>query len=335
MNLVDDDLAFAAAPFVQFHDMESARRAHRLAHFAGLHLDDQVQDELGQLGAFAPAELAAVQRRLAVRIRNGELPEVFALGGARRELLRLVRDFIELLGRRGFGQRQKNVRDVEFVVGGLGLLARQELLEFVRADVDVRDHVALAQGGQGQLLAHGLAILLVVDALRRQRGRQLIEGDLIAAGDFLQGAVQLLVRHGQTDPLGVLRLNFLQYQPVEHLLLEHALRGQLHLLFLQPLGDRVHLRIEFAFQHQAVVHDGGDAVEHLAVHADVPGLRVGRRRQQHCRGPIEAIKGSFTHASRCPGLKGPSSGHWDRGSNTHESRVPRRYSLVFRPNLGL
>jgi hypothetical protein len=40
---------------------------------------------------------------------------------------------VELLRRGGFRQRQKNVRDIEFVVGGGALLAREKLLEFMRA----------------------------------------------------------------------------------------------------------------------------------------------------------------------------------------------------------
>ena len=56
---------------------------------------------------------------------------------------------------------------------------------------------------------------------------------------------------------------------------QHALRGQFDLLFLQPPGHRLHLRVQLALQHQAVVHDGRNAVEQFAVHADVPRLRMG------------------------------------------------------------
>jgi len=48
--------------------------------------------------------LAAVQGRLAVRIGDGELTEVFAFLRTVREILGLFRDFIELL--RGRGRRQ-------------------------------------------------------------------------------------------------------------------------------------------------------------------------------------------------------------------------------------
>ena len=180
-----------------------------------------------------------------------------------------------------------------------------------------------------------LAILLVVDALSRERRRQLVEGNLVAAGDLLQRAVQLLVGDRQADPLGVLRLNFLQYQPIEHLLLEHALRGQLDLLFLQPLGDRIHLRVQFALQHQAVVDDGGNAVEQFAVHADVAGLRQGDGRQQRLqRHAPKQNKAILRMGQSRPGLKGPGFGHSGRGLSTRGSTVPRRNPHVFRPNLG-
>ena len=165
MDLVDDDLRLAAAPFVQLHDVKAARGAHRFAHFTGLHFGDQLQYEFGQLGALAPAELTAIQGRLAVGVRDRELAEILALGGACGQILGLVRDLLQLLRGGGLRQRQQNVRHVEFIVGGRGLLAREKLLELMRADVDVRNHVALTQGAQGQFLAHALAILLVVDAL--------------------------------------------------------------------------------------------------------------------------------------------------------------------------
>ena len=60
------------------------------------------------------------------------------------------------------------------------LLAREELLELVRRHVDVGDHVALPQGAQGEFLAHALAVLLVVDALRGERRGQLVERDFVA-----------------------------------------------------------------------------------------------------------------------------------------------------------
>ena len=62
--------------------------------------------------------------------------------------------------------------------------------------------------------------------------------------------------------------------------LQHALGGQFDFLFLQALGHRVHLHVQFAFQDQAVIDDGRDAVEQFAVNADVAGLGVETARQR-------------------------------------------------------
>jgi hypothetical protein len=97
VNLVDDHRGLAAAALVELHDVKAARGAHRRAHLAGLHLRDQIQNELRQLRSLAPAELAAVERRLAVRIGDRELPEVLALGGACRDVVRFLGDVLELL----------------------------------------------------------------------------------------------------------------------------------------------------------------------------------------------------------------------------------------------
>ena len=157
---------------------------------------------------------------------------------------------------------------------------REILLKFARRDVDMSDDVALAQRAQGQFLAHGFAVQLVIDALSGEGGGQLVERDLIALRNILQRAVQLLIRDGEADALGALHLNFLQNQAVEHLLPQHALRRHFDLLLLQPLGHGIHLSVQIAFQHQTLVDDGRNAVQEFAVRADVPGLREGRGRDQ-------------------------------------------------------
>ena len=142
------------------------------------------------------------------------------------------------------------------------------------------DHVALAQRAQGELLAHALAVLLVVHALCREGGRQLVERDLVALGDLLECAIQLFIGNGQADVLGALSLDLLKDQTLEHLLLEHALRGEFDLLFLETLGDRLHLLIELALQDDAVVDDGRNTVQQFAVYANVARLSAGPRHDE-------------------------------------------------------
>jgi len=280
VDLIDDHLGLAAAPLVQLDDVKAARGAHRFADVPGLHLGHQIQDELRQLGALAPAELTAVERGLSVRIGDGQLAEVLALGGAVRQITGLARDFGELLRGGGLRQGQQDVRDVEFIVGGGALLAREILFQLVRAHVDVGDHVALAQRAQHHFLAHLFAIGLVVDALGLQRGGQLVEGNLVARGNLLQRAVQLFVGYREAHTLGALHLDLRQDQPLEHLLSEHAGGWHLHLLFLQALGHRVDLRVELALEDQAVVDHRRDAIQQFAVHAEIARLRQGDRNPQ-------------------------------------------------------
>jgi len=168
--------------------------------------------------------------------------------------------------------RQENVGHVELVVRRGVLLACDVLIHFVRRDDDMGDHIALPQRAQDQFLAHRLAIELVIHTLRGKCRGQLIERYLVSSRNVLQRAVQLFIGNRQAHMLRALHLYFLQHQAIEHLLPEHILRGQFDFLILEPLGDRIHLRIQLAFQHQAVIHDGRNPVEKLAVNADVAGL---------------------------------------------------------------
>jgi hypothetical protein len=56
------------------------------------------------------------------------------------------------------------------------------------------------------------------------------------------------------------------------LLFEYVLRRQRDFLFLQPLGHGVDLGIEFGLEHQSIVDDRRNAIEHLAVYADIASL---------------------------------------------------------------
>ena len=138
-------------------------------------------------------------------------------------------------------------------------------------------HVALAQQRERELLAHGVAIGGVVDALRRERFGQLRQRDLVALGDFRQRVVQRLVGHLDAGALGALHLQLLQDQALEHLLAQHVLRRQLELLLPQALGDRGDLLVELAGEHDAVVHDGGDPVEQHAAGGQLARLGDAQR----------------------------------------------------------
>src|SRR6202022_3596532 len=61
VNLIDDDLCLTAAALIELDDVKAAGRADGVAHFARLHLGDEIQNELRQLSTFSPSQLTAVQ----------------------------------------------------------------------------------------------------------------------------------------------------------------------------------------------------------------------------------------------------------------------------------
>ena len=100
---------------------------------------------------------------------------------------------------------------------GRVLLPRHELLELARRDVDAGDDVALAQQLQLHLAADLVAEIAVVDALLRERLRQVGERDVVALGDVVERAVEHLVGHVDADAVGALELDLLDDQPFEDL----------------------------------------------------------------------------------------------------------------------
>ncbi len=128
------------------------------------------------------------------------------------------------------------MRDVVF--GGLlgrVLLLLEVLVDFARRDVDALDHLALAEQGERQLLAHGVAVARVLDAVLGQHLRQARERNAVALGDVLHGAVQRLVGHLEVAVLGPLHLQLLHHQALQHLLAEHVLGRQFLLGFLETI----------------------------------------------------------------------------------------------------
>ena len=153
-------------------------------------------------------------------------------------------------------------------------LFRQELIHLAGRNADSLQHIALTQQSQRQLLTHFLAVGGVIDSLLLERFGKLGQRDVVALCDLGQGAVQRFVRHFQAGTVGALSLDLLQDEPLEDLLAQNVRRRQLELLGTQPLADRGHLVVELAVQHHAVVHDGGDAVEHHALGGKLARLSV-------------------------------------------------------------
>ncbi len=89
---------------------------------------------------------------------------------------------------------------------------------------------------------------------------------------------------------------------------QHAFRRELDFLLLQPLAHRLHLLVELALQDQAVVDDGRDSIEQLAVGADIPGLRRCTGTDQECRHEESTEDHWVSHKSSCWGAAYGSSG---------------------------
>ena len=99
-------LLLQIAHLIQAHDVKAGGRADRRADFPGLQAQHRVGQHGRQLGALAPAQLAAVQRRLRVGVGDGELGEVLAILGALVNVLGLLLGRFQLRGRWPPGARR-------------------------------------------------------------------------------------------------------------------------------------------------------------------------------------------------------------------------------------
>ncbi len=88
MHLVHHHLFRRGALVDEFDDVKPGRGAQRLAHRAWLHGGDRVREKGRKLRRLLPAELPALERGLAVRIGDRELPEILTLRGAVVHFLR-------------------------------------------------------------------------------------------------------------------------------------------------------------------------------------------------------------------------------------------------------
>ena len=134
------------------------------------------------------------------------------------------------------------------------------------------DHVARAQDLARNLALELDAIIGVVDAIGRESGGKFLERNVLPFGDVPHRGIDLFVRYLDAGAVGVLGLNFLEHQTLEHLRSDHVLIGQWHILAAQSRDDLAHLLVELALEHDAIVDDRDDAFEHLAMAGELlPG----------------------------------------------------------------
>ena len=144
-------------------------------------------------------------------------------------------------------------------------------------------HIPLAQQRQRDFLAQVIAVGGVVFALLGEGVGQLRERQAVALRHVHERCVHGLVRHLDAGAIGALHLDFLQYQALEHLLAQDVLRRQLELLLAQPPTHGLHLRVELAVEHDAVIDDGRHAVEQFTLGGQLAGLRLRRLLQSEGR----------------------------------------------------
>ena len=112
---------------------------------------------------------------------------------------------LDLLGRGRDRHRDQDVRDVVLGIRSGAFCWRAMNCSSSRGeDVDAADDVALTQQLQRHLAADLVAEIAIVDALLRERPRQVGEGDLVALGDVVERAVEHLFGHFDADAVGAL-----------------------------------------------------------------------------------------------------------------------------------
>ena len=243
----------------QLEDVEAAGAAHRLGDLAGLHAGDLVREGVRHLVVLAPAEVAALERLLAIGKADRGRGEVEAAVDLLHDHLGLLARGLDLRRAGAIGHADEDVRQPH--LAALEALAREQDIDLGIGDVDAALHEALAQALHQELVAHGVAELGVAEAVALERGAQLVEADVV----LLREPHHRLVELGVVDPdAGLLRARELQPdrdQPLEHLALDHLARRQLPGapgVLREDVADRA---VEFALQDDVLVHHRDDAVD--------------------------------------------------------------------------
>ena len=182
----------------------------------------------------------------------------------RVELAGLAFGVLNRLGRGALAQRDEDVgqtelfRQLQFAqVGG------EEVLHFLRADLNAFGYPTLAHPADDQLAAHLLAGVVVGQAVAGQGRAELLEAEVVALGDGGHRPVQLLVADTDAGALAHLQLQVLNDQALQYLRRQGIARRQSAATFGQVLPHLVEALLELALHDHVVVDDGHHAVERL------------------------------------------------------------------------
>ena len=313
VGLGDDGIGQSAALllFDDLQDVETGTTAHQVSQVACAHVLGRFNKQRWITVGTAQAHLATIAARSRRGKVIGQHGKVNTGTGTFQHLLGLGLQSGQL-GRRGvFRHGHQNFSQIQRSRGGAGsawlaALVAQVFVNLLFAHVDARINFALAQAADQQFVVNFRAKLFKVNAVGFQALAQLIDRDLVLAGDGLNGAVKGVVVNSQARPLRRLQLRLVADHALDQggqefasgrqgraLLLEQGLgAGQLgaHFVVGDGLGiDHGHDEICLLWRVRARRGLGGGRCRYhkarrtgrlgqLGLHA-----RQGQREQQHQR----------------------------------------------------
>ena len=266
--------------------MKSVRAAQDIADPARAQRLEGDDEQVRQLAGFLPADVSTLQGIRGLGMGDGELLEVAAGPQFGHEFVGAFACRLNGRRRGRFRQRQKDVREpVLRDVGQTG----EEAVDLAVGYADTAAHLAVDQLFDEYLGAHLGPVQGGIDALFLHAFAQGRNRHLVAAGDALDGALDIGIAELQAGFFGQLQLKAFQDQPLEDLFLQHVVRRRCDLLEDDLAPGRLHALAQLRQGDDVVVDDRHDAVERIRG----LGRRYGAGQQtgQHGQQPEHGLKG--------------------------------------------
>ena len=262
--------------------MHAASSGDQLGQAAGFELQHMRNERRGQGIALAPAQAASLQRVLRLGVGDRQLREVLPLQHALTQSLRTFPGGITL-PRGGIERRaDENVRHEILPVRLLPRFgSAKEVVHLPGVEIHAGNHIALPERVQRDLRPQFLAVLGIRDPLLGQHVRKIAQLDLVLPGHEAERPVDLLVGNLDAEAFGALQLYFPQHKPLQHLGFQHRGRRRSQALGANARAYAGQFLIQFAPEDNAVIDHRGDAVEKLALIAELRPGRPGNRRQEN------------------------------------------------------
>ncbi|MNN16664.1 hypothetical protein D3C81_1298120 [compost metagenome] len=222
---------------------------------------------------------------------------------------------LDRLGRGALAQRHEDIGQAElFRQLQLAQVGGEEVLHFLRADLDAFGHPALAYATDDHLAAYLLAGVVVGQAVAGEGGTELLEAEVVALGDGRHRPVQFLVADADAGALAHLQLQVLDDQAFQHLRRQGVAWRQVAAALGQVLPHFVEALVELALHDHVVVDDGYHAVERLDLGLGRAAAQQGAQREGeqtidklglHVHGNLECLGRGRTLPGCQPRRRGP------------------------------